>query len=684
MTASQHDPVHPKTVLFVSDDTDLGARLAPALSACGIDLATLGSVDELAARLERFDTRTDGQRSVVLVDTAKLQDPADLGALAATVRARVGSAIAIGCLAPAADVRFRLAALRAQVADCLDADREPLELAARLCTWLNTPGREQPRVLVVDDQPVAALFATRILEHAGMRTETVGDPLAVLDALERFQPHLVLMDLHMPGASGIELTGIIRGQERFADLPVVFLSGELSPSLQLDALRVGGDDFLAKPASPQRLVSAVRGRLERSRRVAHRSPGAEAPDPATGLAAREGLLKALDRQIRPGDCAGWGLIYLEHPAGGAELARLASALLPRLAPGDLAARAGEHGIAVLARRSGLEDLAAFAQALGRAVSGASAPTDEGPAQPPDRGIDLGIGWCPLSASGGEAVTLVSRARKAARASLREGQTRAVGFARPGPRLAAAERNPILAAILADRLQVLYQPMVALRGDPAERYEATPRLHTPDGELLPPGLFGPLALRAGLAERVDRWMLDAGLDALGDCRAAGRPVELFIHRTLANAADDGWIARLRNGIAERDLIRLRPVIQIQIGDADRRLELAVRRAGELARLGLRLCLNGLAEGERGARVLERLPAAYVRLAADAVLTLPADRLRSLAALAQAGGALVIATGVDGPKTIERLYLAGVDLIQGPYVQPPAEAMDFDFRGSEISA
>jgi DNA-binding response OmpR family regulator len=125
-------------------------------------------------------------------------------------------------------------------------------------------------VLVVDDQPVAALFAARVLESAGMLTERVGDPLAVLDALDAFVPDLVLMDLHMPGASGIELTRIIREQDRFADLPIVFLSAELDAEQQMAALRVGGDDFLAKPVAPDHLVACVRQRLARARERARR------------------------------------------------------------------------------------------------------------------------------------------------------------------------------------------------------------------------------------------------------------------------------------------------------------------------------------------------------------------------------------------------------------------------------
>lgn len=673
-------------VLLLSDNLELADRLGPALYGRGMDLHAVRSIDELSACLAAVGPLLEGQQStLLLVDSETVSEPAKLRALASTLRAGGHPGLDVLYLAPATDVRYRLAALRANMTDCLDADLEPMDLAARLAARLGAAETEPTRILVVDDQPVAALFAARVLEAAGMRTERVADPMAVLEEAKRFEPHLVLMDLHMPGASGIELTAIIRGQERFADLPIVFLSAEMDPNRQLDALRVGGDDFLAKPVQPAKLVDAVHARLKRSRRTARQGPLDAGLDPRTGLATRGLLVKTLDRQIQSAQVAGWTLIFLECHPDRSDIAGAAAEVRALVEPADLAARAEESGIAVLARRPGDQALIALAESLGQAVHRGSCTLQEdadATTGPLGWANTLGIGWCPLADSGGDAVTLISRARKAARVGLRARKGEPVGYGKEIEISAGeSERNPILAAILADQLQLLYQPIIALRGEMGERYEATPRLHTADGELLAPARIVPMALRAGLSQRIDGWMLNAGLDALKTCHAEGRSVELFIHQSLATAADDGWIDRVRDGIAARNPIGLRPVIQVQVGDADRNLALAVQRAAQLEHLGIRLCLNGLADGDRGQRVLEALPVAFVRLAAEAVRTLPLGRLKALVASVHDCGALAIAAGVDGPKTVGQLYPARVDLIQGPYVQPPTEAMDFDFRGSE---
>ena len=87
------------------------------------------------------------------------------------------------------------------------------ELAARLLALGDTPDPGGYRIQVVDDQPVAANFAVRVLEEAGMHARSVGDPRRVLETLEALRPDLVLMDLYMPGVDGIELTALIREHE---------------------------------------------------------------------------------------------------------------------------------------------------------------------------------------------------------------------------------------------------------------------------------------------------------------------------------------------------------------------------------------------------------------------------------------------------------------------------------------
>lgn len=665
-------------VLALTPDPELLDRLQPVLAAQGLALARARSLSDLIQRLAGGPPAQSGVHSkaaLVLVDTAALTDPDELLALAPLTASQDGVGLPLVCLAAETDLRGRLAAVRAGATELLPRESDPIQMISRIRSLMGADAEAPPRVLVVDDQPVSALFAARVLEGAGMVTERVEDPLAVLDALQGFGPDLVLMDLHMPGASGIELTRVIREQPRFADLPIVFLSVELDPGQQLNALRVGGDDFLAKPVAPGVLVECVRRRLAWSRRRALERASQSALDPMTGLASREQLLERLDRQLAMGAASDWALLYVEHGWEASVLRRAVAAMAKVAAPDDVMARLGEHGIGVLAWRPDPEAIAGFAARLVDRIRTAVDGDGSG-----GLGGSFGIGWCPLRVGGDEALTLVSRARKAARLG-RDGGT---GGPVPYRRVSATQRpeghGPIEAAIEEGRLQLLFQPIVDLLDATRARYEVAVRLRLPDGELLMPRAFGPVAARAGLAEQVDQWVLRAGLQALEECRAAGRILELLIPQTMASLAASHWLDDLRRAIDERDLIRLRPLIELQLPDADRHLAMAARRARELERLGIRLCLGGFSEGPRGDRVLAVVPVALVRLSLETTRDWRPERLKSLVGRIQQSGARVVAAGADGPEAIARVCAAGASLIQGPFVQPPLESMSFDFAST----
>jgi len=171
-------------------------------------------------------------RATLVLDTETLPEGQDIASLMGHVEQCWGNRPMLACIAHSGAIELRLQALRAG-ADAFWVGPVAVDaLAARLLALSATPGSDGYRILVVDDQPVAANFAIRVLEDAGMHTRSVGDPRRALETLEAFRPDLVLMDLHVPGVDGIELTALIHEHEAVYATPVVFLSSELDPGRQ--------------------------------------------------------------------------------------------------------------------------------------------------------------------------------------------------------------------------------------------------------------------------------------------------------------------------------------------------------------------------------------------------------------------------------------------------------------------
>lgn len=156
--------------------------------------------------------------------------------------------------------------------------------------WVAVAQVEPYRVLVVDDSRAQAIFTERVLNAAGIITCTITDPLQALDKLLDFDPDLLILDMYMPQCDGPELAKMIRHNDRFVGVPIIYLSAEDDPDKQLDAMSEGADDFLMKPVKPQHLVATVRNRAARARKLKSRI----VRDSLTGLFNHTHILQLLD------------------------------------------------------------------------------------------------------------------------------------------------------------------------------------------------------------------------------------------------------------------------------------------------------------------------------------------------------------------------------------------------------
>jgi len=123
------------------------------------------------------------------------------------------------------------------------------------------------RILVVDDDEFFLSFFDAVLSSAGMHVKSLIDPSEILIAIKKFKPELILTDLHMPQCSGIEMAKLIRQNNHYLDIPIVFLSSETEMDQQIGALETGADDFLTKPIDPEKLISSISARAERYRNL---------------------------------------------------------------------------------------------------------------------------------------------------------------------------------------------------------------------------------------------------------------------------------------------------------------------------------------------------------------------------------------------------------------------------------
>ena len=121
------------------------------------------------------------------------------------------------------------------------------------------PADATARILIVDDQSANVRLLERVLLRSGYREiEGITDPRLVPETVERFDPDIVLLDLHMPHLDGYAVLAHLRlRRSTGAFLPVVVLTADVSPDAKLRALSSGATDFLTKPFDPAEVTLRV-------------------------------------------------------------------------------------------------------------------------------------------------------------------------------------------------------------------------------------------------------------------------------------------------------------------------------------------------------------------------------------------------------------------------------------------
>ncbi|GAA2723787.1 response regulator transcription factor [Cellulomonas aerilata] len=118
-------------------------------------------------------------------------------------------------------------------------------------------------ILVADDDADIRDLVSFKLEQAGYRVVAVGDGVQALDAVRAELPDLAVLDLMMPGLSGLDVCAQIRREPASATLPVIMLTARVQEQDVATGFATGADDYVTKPFSPRELLSRVQAVLAR-------------------------------------------------------------------------------------------------------------------------------------------------------------------------------------------------------------------------------------------------------------------------------------------------------------------------------------------------------------------------------------------------------------------------------------
>ena len=447
---------------------------------------------------------------------------------------------------------------------------------------------------------------------------------------------------------------------------------------------LGGDDEIrAIGHALNTTIAAIHQRDETLRHLAEH-------DPLTGLANRARFLREVEheRELMAGGDRSSAVLFIDldqfksvndsfgHAAGDRLLTSVAKVLRSRLRNTDIVARFGGDEFVILARnvdQSKVVEIAASLNALIREiclVEGDQTFT-----------INCSIGITLMTSNRFSVEEVISQADMACYEAKSRGRNRYHCY-----EFGTEDRKKIMSdmgwaqqlktALRDNRFHLVFQPIQCMGPINCDFYEVLLRLPGPDGELIAPGAFLPVAQRFGLLADIDRWVIAHAFKRLGDIRRTGREIVFSINLSGQMLDDPDIYDVVQAGMQAHQLPAGSVVFEITEQTAVRQIEKASLLITRMSELGCRFALDDFGTGFSSFSHLKNLPVHYIKIDGSFVenmLTNPVDKamVEAIIQIARVLGKKTIAEFVQNQETVLMLEKAGVDFVQGDHIGKPAE-------------
>ena len=122
---------------------------------------------------------------------------------------------------------------------------------------MTTDVQETAKILVIDDEPEITEIIDTFLTEFGFKVETINSAMEAISKAQQFKPEIVLLDIMMPGMDGYDICAQLKKDPQFAKIPIIFLTGKDRNDDMGRSFKSGGDMFIKKPFSCERLLEII-------------------------------------------------------------------------------------------------------------------------------------------------------------------------------------------------------------------------------------------------------------------------------------------------------------------------------------------------------------------------------------------------------------------------------------------
>lgn len=553
------------------------------------------------------------------------------------------------------------------------------------------------RILIIDDDENLLQLYSETLESSGYKVFTALSARAGLDLLTSEDPEMILLDVHLPDCSGLELGSIIRQHERFLHTPIMFMSSDTRADVQMAAVRLAGDEFISKPIEPWRLLMTVEPRVKRSRMI--RNPMAsrhigminkgDAYDPLTALPNLRYLRKVVDENLASGNekiqlC----LLKIDiddfHHVNDAYGHYQADRLLQQIAweishclhfEDVLSRESGDEFYVLLVSPVSVSNQKIIIDSISLAISRVKISYNDNL----HLTVSIGVALAPQDSQ--TAIDLIAHADTAlfhAKESLENPVCYYDAYVQQNLLHQFKLENDVRHIFDKRQLLVFYQPIFSVGDLTLTGFEALARWRHPKRGIVCPDQFIYAVEKQGLMSRLTEWMLSAALWQLAQWQAKGHDCIMHINISASDVQNAQFVQSVENVLIQYNIAPNKLMFELTESTLMKNWDMGGQLLRKLRELGIKLAIDDFGTGYSSLSYLNRFPVDKLKIDRSFIhdwLIQKDERLISaIVSLSKAMGFGVVAEGVEEQVQLDFLKSLGCDEFQGYLFSKPLAAAD----------
>lgn len=611
------------------------------------------------------------------------------------VKSLINETIPILLLSARTDVTAKLRALRAGCADYIPKPIDFHQLIEKLLVLI-TQHEVTYKVMIVDDEPLVADFHAEVLRYAGMEAICVDKPMQSLQRAMQFKPDLVILDMHMPDINGLELATLLRQEPQFLLLPIIFITADTDINLHNSIKAIGVNAIMVKPIESSALIRLCEQTListaSLKNRIAKITQRSKQPHQIT----RSYFFAAIEAELQKEHLSGdESAIYFISVTNLAEL----TSQMGKVELNEL----HEQFCQVLSDVVGSEEqwveisnLVACMLTGNRSATYHEKRSEQIRAHLNNQHYKLNgnpyhlkfeISITPLNSALGNANNALNEAESALDFKLNDGAP--VKYNRRLEDRIPHNQLPVLSDIFIDieessedkndfskmdferDLSLVFQPIISLEKQSIDHFSVLTRLIREDGEAVPAAKFINALTPPEKCIELDRWALQHATDAMTNDSKIRENGTLFVHLAEQTLEQNSFFSFAANVLrASRLRGEGRLIFMLDESWVANNLGHAIHIAHALSEIRCNICLIHAGEHPEILDIIETLPMKYLRLSPELTASGGDEILLSaIVKTCRKNNIQVIATQIEDSHNLSSLWMEGIRLFEGFFIQPP---------------